>query len=354
MSRPGVTYQDIVAATHELKGQGKSITIENIRTHLGTGSIGTINKYLRQWREMEASTGKLAASAQLPEALVSLMKGLWEGVLTQSIQRFEPIETNYNQEIVELKAELEKYRSNNQRWQTLFNQWQQEKTSLATQKLTMEQALEFAHKENQSLHDKCEGQVTQLQEKQSRVEELHRLHLQTQANLEHYRESAREQRTLDQQQFEREKQQLMFEIKTIKEESVIQKAKYAEMNQQFNLLTHSHAELEKQNGQSILSVKTLTEKVEHLNKETIELQHTSKHWQQQCKVTEQKLENKYAETISLQSDNKTLNQQLADIKQTLLDFQAQTKLLSSQNWELMQEKNQLEGRLKQMQSMITA
>jgi len=87
MSRPGVTYQDIVAATHELKGQGKNITIENIRTHLGTGSIGTINKYLRQWRETEASTGKLATSVQLPEALVSLMKGLWEGVLTQSLQR---------------------------------------------------------------------------------------------------------------------------------------------------------------------------------------------------------------------------------------------------------------------------
>ena len=299
MSRPGVTYQDIVAATHELKGQGKNITIENIRAHLGTGSIGTINKYLRQWREMEASTGKLAASAQLPETLVSLMKGLWEGVLTQSLQRFEPIETNYNQEIAELKVELEKYRSNNQRWQTLFNQWQQEKTSLATQKLTVEQALEFAHKENQSLHDKSDSQLTQLQEKQSRVEELHRLHLQTQANLEHYRESAREQRTLDQQQFEREKQQLMFEIKNLKEESVIQKAKHAEMKQQFNLLTHSHAELEKQYEQSIHSAKTLTEKVEHLNKETIELQHTSKHWQQQCKVTEQKLENKYAETISL-------------------------------------------------------
>lgn len=49
MSRPGVTYQDIAAAAQELKGQGKNITIENIRANLGKGSIGTINKYLRQW-----------------------------------------------------------------------------------------------------------------------------------------------------------------------------------------------------------------------------------------------------------------------------------------------------------------
>lgn len=76
-----------------------------------------------------------------------------------------------------------------------------------------------------------------MQEKQERIEELHRLHQQTQANLKHYRESAREQRLLDQQQFEQEKQQFQLEMKFLKEQSVIQRQKYAELHQahQFKL-----------------------------------------------------------------------------------------------------------------------
>lgn len=89
----------------------------------------------------------------------------------------------------------------------MFNQWHPEKAALANKKLTLEQALDFAHKESQSLSGKYEGLLQQLQEKQARIEELHQLHQQTQANLEHDRESAREQRLLDQQQFEHEKQQ---------------------------------------------------------------------------------------------------------------------------------------------------
>ncbi len=135
MSRPGVTYQDIVNAIAELKGQGKNITIENIRAFLGTGSIGTINKYLRQWRDIQS-----ASKENLPEELVSLMQKLWESFLTTSLQRFEV-------EITGLKAELEKVRHNNRRWQKLFDQWQQEQNKLVNEKAQ----LEFQIKQMQEL-----------------------------------------------------------------------------------------------------------------------------------------------------------------------------------------------------------
>ena len=129
MARHGVTYQDIVRAVQEIKGQGKSITIENIRAHLGTGSIGTINKYLRQWREIEKSIEN-PPSSELPETLSSTVRDLWQNMLAQSVRQFELLEANYKQEIIRLKAEVEKYRRNNQRWQVLFTQWQLEKTKL--------------------------------------------------------------------------------------------------------------------------------------------------------------------------------------------------------------------------------
>ena len=138
MARPGVTYQEIVAAVNQLKGQERNVTIENIRALLGTGSIATINKYLKQWRETQEATQKIASKQNLPESLISLIKGLWEGVLTQSAEQFAIKEEDYQKEITELKIQMDKYQANNQRWQKLFNQWQQEKLQLDNQKLTLE------------------------------------------------------------------------------------------------------------------------------------------------------------------------------------------------------------------------
>src|SRR5688572_18507359 len=143
MARHGITYEDVISAANALKAQGKSVTIESVRGFLGTGSSGTVNQHLRRWKEAQNSTQKIASKENLPEGLISLVKALWEGVLAQSSEQFTPIESNYQNEIAELKTELEKYRSNNQRWQKMFNQWQQEKTALGNEKLTLEQALEF-------------------------------------------------------------------------------------------------------------------------------------------------------------------------------------------------------------------
>ncbi len=352
MARHGITYEDVISAANTLKAQGKSVTIENVRGFLGTGSSGTVNQHLRRWKEAQQSTQKIASKENIPEPLIALIKGLWEGILTQTTEQFAPIESNYQQEITELKAELDKYRSNNQRWQNMFNQWQQEKTKLVNEKLTLEQALDFAHKENQSLHDKYDGLLQQLQEKQERIEELHRLHQQTQANLEHYRESAREQRMLDQQQFEREKQELLMEIKNLKERLATQQIKNSELQQQNQLLERSFNELENAHKQSQSLIDSLRSKSEQLEKSNIEHHQASLHWQQQSREMQKLFEAKLAEVITLQGDNKVLHQQLFDAKQLLVEAQSQSKLLATEKWELAQGNAALEGQLKQLQKTI--
>lgn len=352
MARHGITYDDVISAATTLKTEGKSVTIENVRRFLGTGSAGTVNQHLRRWKEAQSSAQKIASKEHLPEGLITLVKGLWEGVLTQATEHFTPIELNYQQEIAELKSELEKYKNNNQRWQTMFNQWQQEKIVLANEKLTLEQALEFAHKENQALHGKFDGLLQQLQEKQERIEELHRLHQQTQANLEHYRESAREQRLLDQQQFEHEKQQWQLELKSLKEQLAMQQHTYSELHQESQFKERSYTELQQQYKQALQSVDDFKNKVIELEKENITYQQNSQHWQHQCKELNTKFENNLSELISLQSDNKTLNGQLSDLKQILCNHQDQNKSMANEKIELLQEKAQLEGQLKYMQKLI--
>ncbi|HSW93041.1 MAG TPA: DNA-binding protein [Gammaproteobacteria bacterium] len=142
MARHGITYEDVISAISALKGQDKNITIENVRHFLGTGSAGTINQHLRRFRQAQNKTSKIVLRGPMPEFLIEMIKGLWENVLSQSTEQFVPIELNYQQEIAELKTELEKYRQNNRRWQQLFNQWQQEKMALTHDKRALEQALE--------------------------------------------------------------------------------------------------------------------------------------------------------------------------------------------------------------------
>lgn len=352
MARHGITYDDVITAANTLKAQGKSVTIENVRGFLGTGSSGTVNQHLRRWKEAQNSTQKIASKENLPEGLIALVKGLWEGVLAQSTEQFTPIEANYQQEITELKAELEKYRSNNQRWQNMLNQWQQEKAKLVNEKLTLDQALDFAHKENQSLNGKYDGLLQQLQEKQERIDELHRLHQQTQANLEHYRESAREQRLLDQQQFEHEKQQLQLEIKSLKEQLIVHQHQFSELHQEHQIKERSYAELDQRYNQSLQSVDDLKIKLIQLEKENATFQQSNDHWQHQFKEINTKFENNLTELISLKSDNSIFNTQLSDMKQLLRNTQDQNKLMTIEKLDLIREKAQLEGQLKQMQKSL--
>lgn len=349
MARPGVTYQDIVTAANELKGQGKNVTIESVRGILGTGSIGTINQHLRKWKETQASIYNTAAKENLPDSIIALMKGLWEGLITQSSEQFLPIEDKFKQEILELKCELEKYKNNNQRWQKMFDQWQQEKTLLANEKLILEQALDFAHKENATLQTKQDGLHYQLQEKQARIDELYQLHQQTQRNLEHYRESAREQRLLDQQQFEREKQQHLAEIKTLKEEIVRERheitssqKKNAALLEANQFLERSYSQCQKENEQLKSELATANSKY---NENLVTCQvYENQNKQLLVTVTDQS-----NQIITYQAENKISSKKLSEIINELSTTKDQLKLIAQEKWELIQAKARLEGQLSQMQ-----
>ncbi len=352
MARPGITYQDVATAALELKGQGKNPTIEGIRAVLGTGSIGTINNHLRKWKEVQTATLGITSKENLPDSLILLIKSLWEGVLTQSSEKFLPIEGKYQQEILELKNELTKYKDNNQRWQKMYNQWQQEKTSLANEKLTLEQTLDFTHKENQSLHAKYDGLIQRLQEKQARVDELHQLHQQTQRNLEHYRETTREQRLLDQQQFEQQKQQLVTEIKILKEETAVQRQKMTELQQKKVSLSEAHQFLEKNYLQSHKENEQLKVKNSLAEKKSHEYFISCETYQHHNKELLKTIADQSNQLINHQAENKILSNKIDEKTKELNMAKDQLKLLSQEKLILAQEKAQVEGQLNQIQKMI--
>jgi hypothetical protein len=354
MARMGVSYNEVAEAATQLVGQGRNPTVEQVRLLLGTGSSTTIANHLRQWKANQESTSLISAKENLPPEFVAMMKGLWERLINHSEEEVGKIEKNYQQTVAELQQDVEKYKTNNQRWQKLHDQWLAEKNQWSSEKLTLEQALEFAHKEIASLHAKQDAGHQQLRDKQERVDELHRLHKQTQNNLEHYRESTREQRLLDQQQQDQQKQQLQLEIKTLNEQLVIQREKISALQQQSQLLQQTNASLEKRHTETQSNLEMLRSQCENIEKTKNEHLQASQHWQNQYKETQIMLNNKINQLIDIQAENKLLSQQLANTQQVSADTQDQNKMLNHDKWVLGQEKAQLEGQLKQMQKIITA
>lgn len=353
MARLGVTYQDVVNAINHLLGQGKQPTIELIRHFMGTGSSTTISNHLRQWRAEQDGTAALSQKENLPQEMINVMKGLWAQVLQQAQDKITVLEANHQQSLTETQQELQKYKANNQRWQQLFNQWTQEKEKMLAEKLTLEQAIEFIQKEKTAFQSRMDAQSEQLREKGERIDELHRLHTQVQMNLEHFREATREQWMIEQQQFEQQKQEYQFEIKTLKDQLAIMRDKVVVSQQQHQALQQTYTSLvaaqAKLEDKSDLQQKTIIE----LEKAKNEFQQTCTHLEMQCRKAQEIQDEKTIKLIDSQADVKTLGQQLADAKQQLREALDQNKFIAQEKWELAQEKAQIEGQMKQMQKMIS-
>lgn len=72
MARPGITYDEVIAAIDAILAAGEEPTIQRIREHLGTGSPNTIHRHLVTWRASRPVEQRKAPElpAELQAALV--------------------------------------------------------------------------------------------------------------------------------------------------------------------------------------------------------------------------------------------------------------------------------------------
>lgn len=349
MSRPGITYQDIANAAQALQAQGINPTIEGIRKITGTGSNGTIAPHLRRWKEAQFEVNKVASKDHLPEPLVLLMKELWGQVIIQSDTKVITIEENYQKTISELQEELQKYKANNQRWQNLFNQWQQEKSRLTNDKLSLDGAISELQKIASLSEIKQGTLIQQLTEKQERILELHRLQSQAQANLEHYRESAREQRLMEQHRFEQQQQQLEQTINQLQQRVILLDQDNLNLKQQYEKIIFERNSIQIENEKLHNQLNVLQANYSCIENELNENIQSNKHWQFQYYAVEQKSNEQAELLIELRAQIAAFAQKQIFLEKQAQELIDQNKILGLEKWELVQEKAQLEGQNKQLQ-----
>lgn len=352
MARPGITKQEVFAAANRLSQENKDPTIDLIRQITKTGSHSTIAMHLRDWRAAQTDIQVTALTEGLPHEMVAMMKTLWQRQTVLSEQKAGEVETRLQGIIQELEQELQKYKTNNQRWQQMFNQWQQEKEKLAGEKIMLEEGVASLQREKVALQTKLDSQTEQLQEKQDRVNELNRLHSQAQANLEHYRESVREQRLIEQQQYDQQKLEMGQEVKLLKEQVILLREKAASTDQRYKMLQQNHTRLESESEKQVLLIEELKIKASDHEKNALEHHQASQRWETQYQEQIKLIEAKTAQLIESQYEVKLLTLKLDDSKQALAELQDQNKIISNDKWVLAQEKSILEGQLKQIAGSV--
>ena len=141
MARSGVTYLDVANAAQQLVAAGKNPTIENVRITLGTGSNSTLGAHLKTWKSKQESTQQIATKENIPEALISALKGVWERVMNQCEETIQTIQQETGQKLSQLKQELHSLQKDNTQQLQQNQQLKQERDSLAHEKLAIEQLL---------------------------------------------------------------------------------------------------------------------------------------------------------------------------------------------------------------------
>src|SRR6185312_15497828 len=281
MARPGVTYLDVSNAAQQLLAAGRTPTIETIRIALGTGSNSTLGLHLRTWKAKQDQAQQISTKENIPEELIAALKGVWERVINQSEDRIQTIQRDANEELAQLKQEMQHLKKEYAVSQQQYQQCKQERDGLIHEKLMIEQLHSNAKIEIATLTEKIAGFEHQNHEKQARVDELHRQNRQIQANLEHYRTASVEQRLTDQQRYEQQQNQLEQTIQQITQEMQQTKQQLVAIQQKIQHDNFEHANLRNQLDKMISKNESIELQLKQSLEELVQTRQDQQQWKEQ-------------------------------------------------------------------------
>ena len=346
MPRTGISYHEVATVANQLLGEGKNPTIERIRQHIGTGSSTTIARYLREWKAQQDTTQRIALQTTLPESLVVLLKGLWERMCQEAEQ---PISVLQQQTTEQLQTLHQTLKERDHAYQTLEQQHHQSQQAIKQQRhqqASLEETVTLLEKQLTELKADAKHFEQRLTDRTLHIDELKRLNQQVQTNLEHYRETARDERLKAIQQYEQQINQLEQTVYRYQKEM-------SEVAKQSHHYQHQ-AEHWQQTHQAL---QANHQKIVHaLHQSEQQLKHARQQGEE-TKIALHALQEKFTMQQTQETENKQQlalsAHQLTAIKTQLIAEKDHAQTLTQEKWELGQQNAQLLGQLQQMESLIT-
>lgn len=348
MSRPGVTYTELANAASKIIDEGNIPTLDRIRAKLGTGSYSTLSVLLKEWKAKQALQQQYAANSNLPDELVTAVQKVWETINEKTGDQLEKIrqESASDQQI--LHQEILQQKQITAELQTSYHELNEKYRILSNDKSALEKALQEQEIKEAVLLETHNSFEKQLAERQERIEELTRLNQQIQNNLEHYRQASREQRLLEQQQYEARQNELEQRNHKLQESWTTVLTENTRVKSEFEQLFIANEKLQ---SDYISVQKKLFERIEKLNAVNnlmIEKNHLLQLTQTQKNIDLEKIDSQQNKIIEVEKIAAATAEKNKLQEEKIMELLSQNKMLAHEKWLLDCEKIQLISQIEKL------
>lgn len=229
MARGGINKALVAKARETVLARGENPSIDAIRIELGnTGSKSTIHRYLKEVEE-EASTrldDEALLSQPIKELIVRLASRLREearGVVDESKSRYE-------QRIKELSDSCAAFTQEAGRASDHQKALESRLDEISEQLALKSAAYDILDRQLNEAIQRDASATALLKEKQVHIDSLEEKHRHSREALDHYRQSAKEQRDQDQRRHEQQIQQLQAETRTLNQTISVKQGDLTQLN----------------------------------------------------------------------------------------------------------------------------
>lgn len=349
MARPGIRYLDVARAATQLKEQGLNPTVAEVRKTLNnTGSNSTISRHLREWEEKQGLS--LEAEKGIPAALLTVVRGLYEALNEEASEKLQAAEQVLQQKSQVLEAKLSETNAANKALQNTYNQLSKDKTLLQDEVQVL-QAKQQATQENLvAQKSECQALSARLEDRLKEIERLSKQITHAQDNLEHYRETFRQQRLEELQTYESKISKL--ERERDEQIKILSKlnCQLSEKNKEVEQLSTTH-EMLKNNYDVMLERKLTQDKLmQKIQCNYDALEQSFQALEKNYTNTIQMMEKSNQMNTDLKIQMATLEEKLRNHQQNLMKAEDKVNQLQTDKLFLAQEKSELS---KQVQMLTT-
>lgn len=346
MGRIGVSLLDVEKAALELQGRGKNPSVDAIREVLGTGSKSTIAQHLRDFKAKESH-----ASGKLPHELVAVVSGLWERLNAQVDARIAEIEAARNEEVQELKRSLIALHQDYDNVQKQLHRSEEETASERAAKEQFENLLQTEQQEHAKLQERHQATLLQLEDNKAENMRLHQLANNIQANLEHYQNAVQQLRTEQALEMERQQTQSQQALMALKQELSLSQSLYQKSEKELNHKNVELNHLENQYAAVQQAHEKLVAKFQEHNRELIIYKERCEQQQKNLQSQDRDLAERANAISQLEKQLAILSDQVNRLEKSRAQAEDKIETLRQEKLFLTQEKAELQGCLKQLETI---
>jgi len=231
MAKPGVYKSEVKKARDSLIAQGKHPSVDAVRIALGnTGSKTTIHKYLK---ELDEEGGGVAdRKASISEALQDLVERLAAQLQDEANARIDAVRAEQAEQARQHAEALAAAQRDAAHWR---DEAQQLDAALADERDrhgTTREALQRETIARHTAEQRAEGLDARLAENEAHRRSLEDKHRHAYEALDHYRQSAKEQRDQDERRHEQQIQHLQAELRATQQTIIVKQEDVTRLNQE--------------------------------------------------------------------------------------------------------------------------